>query len=66
MKIKELRLSRGLTQDDLAKALNVARTTVAMWESEEVNPTADKLPAIAKYLNCTIDELYGGRMPDDQ
>jgi transcriptional regulator with XRE-family HTH domain len=29
-----------------------------MWESGSVNPTADKLPAIAALYGCSIDELY--------
>ncbi len=58
MRLKVVRQSTGLTQEDVAKALNVSRTAVAMWESGSVNPTADKLPAIAALYGCSIDELY--------
>ena len=58
LKLKDRRESTGLTQDAVAQALNISRTTVTMWESGKVNPTADKLPAIAKLYGCTIDELF--------
>ena len=58
MRLKEVRLSAGLTQEEAAKALNVSRTTVTMWETGTVNPTADKLPAIAKLYGCTINDLF--------
>lgn len=58
MRIKELRMSANLTQEQLANVLGVNRSAVAMWESGEALPRADKLPELAKILGCTIDELY--------
>lgn len=58
MRIKELRESLKLTQEDLAKKLNIGRTSVSMWENGEAMPRADKLPEIAKVLNCSIEDLY--------
>lgn len=58
MRLKEARLSAGLTQEEVAKALNISRTTVTMWETGDVNPTADKLPAIARLYGCTINDLF--------
>ena len=53
-----LRKECNLTQCELAKQLGVRQSTIAMWESGEVMPTADKLPRIAKILGCTIDDLF--------
>ena len=58
MNIKKLRLSTGLTQEDIALKLNVDRSAVAKWETGEAMPRADKLPELANVLGCTIDELY--------
>ena len=57
MNIKEVREKAGLTQQDLANELGVGQSTVAMWETQKSLPRTDKLPALAKILGCTIDEL---------
>lgn len=58
IKIKELRLSVGLTQSELAEKLNVLQSTVAMWESGDNTPRTEKLPELAEILKCTIDDLF--------
>lgn len=58
MRIKKLRESLKLTQEDLAKKLHIGRTTVSMWESGDAMPRADKLPELARVLNCSIEDLY--------
>ena len=56
-----MRKAAGITQAELAAALGVSQTVVSDWESSKKYPSADKLPLIAKTLNCTIDELYSGQ-----
>ena len=56
--LKNLRKLNGLTQEELARQLGVNQTAVASWERGASYPTADKLPEIAKVLNCKIDDLY--------
>lgn len=58
MNIGDLRKSKNLTQEELATMLGVTRSTVAMWETGEVLPRTDKLPALAKIFGCKIDELF--------
>lgn len=57
MGIRTIRLSKNLTQDNLASLVGVARTTVTMWETGAAMPRADKLTELAKILGCTIDDL---------
>lgn len=57
MKLRELRLSNNLTQLELAKKLNIERTTVTMWELNKSNPTLPMLKKIASVLNCTVEDL---------
>ena len=57
MNIKKAREKAGLTQQDLANELGVGQSTVAMWETQKSLPRTDKLPALAKILGCTIDDL---------
>lgn len=56
-RLKELRLKRGLTQDELAKLLSVNRTTVTLWETGVNHPRASMLVRLAKILRCTVDDL---------
>ena len=56
-KLQELRKSRGLTQEELAKELYVSRTAVSKWESARGYPNIDSLKAIAKFFEVTVDEL---------
>lgn len=55
--IKQFREANGLKQESIAKAVGVDRATVSKWEKGEFFPRADKLPALAKILKCTVDEL---------
>lgn len=57
-KIKQLRLQKGITQDTLAKALNVSYQTVSKWENETSMPDIQLLPELAVYFGCSIDELF--------
>ena len=55
--IKSVRVSKNLTQDDLAKSLNVSRTTVTMWENNKSLPSITTVKKIAEVLGCTVDDL---------
>lgn len=57
--IKKYREKAELSQIDVAESLGVTQGAVSQWEKGESNPSADKLPELAKILGCTIDELYG-------
>ena len=59
MRIKELRRAKNLTQEELAKEINVTQGAISQWEKGLAQPTSDKLPELAKALGCSIDELYG-------
>lgn len=57
-KIRQLRLRKGITQDTLAKALNVSFQTVSKWENNVAMPDIQLLPEIAVYFGCTMDDLF--------
>ncbi len=58
MKIKELRESNKMTQEELGKEIGVTRSTIAMWETNSAKPRSDKIPLLAKVLNCSIEDLF--------
>lgn len=58
LKIKVLRKAAGIKQVDLARILGIGQPSLCAWETGKTQPTADKLPALAKALGCTIDDLF--------
>ena len=56
-KIKQYRLSVGLTQKELAEALGTAQNTISQYESGKRMPTVKKLVALSSLLGCSISEL---------
>ena len=57
------RLSKNLTQEDLAEKLNVSRQTVSKWETGEALPEMDKALELCKIFNCSLDNLFRDVMP---
>lgn len=57
MNIKEYRMSKNMTQSDLADAVGVKRSTVAMWEIGKSVPRTSKLPVVARVLGISINDL---------
>jgi transcriptional regulator with XRE-family HTH domain len=56
-KLKELRKDKNLTQAELAKLLDVDRSTIAQWERGENMPRAKMLIRLAKIFKCKVDAL---------
>ena len=54
-----LRKRRELTQEELARQLNVSFQAVSKWENGISLPDVATLPLIAKALECSIDSLLG-------
>ena len=57
-KIRELRISGNLTQNELAEALGVSSQAVSRWEIGSSYPDMELIPSIANFLGVTIDELF--------
>ena len=55
--IKLLRKHRGRTQDDVAFALGMKRSTLSGYENEISEPNIDALVAFSKYFGIAIDTL---------
>lgn len=59
-KIKELRLTRGLTLEQVANEVGVGKSTVRKWETGMIaNMRNDKIKALAKALGTTPEYLMG-------
>lgn len=56
--LRRLRLSKNLTQEQVATALGVSAQSVSRWECAATLPDVTMLPAIARIYCVTIDDLY--------
>ena len=56
-KLAALRKQQGLTQEQLAEALNVSRQAVSKWESGAAYPETEKLIRLSEMYGCTLDHL---------
>ena len=52
-----LRKEKGMTQAELASALNVTNKAVSKWETGEAMPETALLLPIAQIFGVTVDEL---------
>lgn len=55
--LKKLRRSEKISQEELAKRLDMAQSTIGMWESGKRTPKLDDMKRLAHVLNVTIDRL---------
>lgn len=58
-RLKELRESRDLRQNDLAKACGVAVASYANWEQGRALPPINKIPVLADFFGVSADYLLG-------
>lgn len=56
--LRQLRLEKGLTQEQLASALGVSAQSVSRWECGNTLPDVMLLPEIARLYGVTVDDLY--------
>ncbi|HHW03367.1 MAG TPA: helix-turn-helix transcriptional regulator [Thermoanaerobacterales bacterium] len=64
-KIKELRLNRKMTQEELGKIIGVTTSMIGMYETGARNPSYAVLNKIAEYFNVTTDYLLGLEEKED-
>ena len=60
-RLKALRKNKKITQQQVADAIGVSKTSVIYWEKDENLPKHDSLMALAKVLGVTSDYLLNGK-----
>lgn len=58
MKLKEIRLSRGVGQKELARRIGTDEPMLSRFENYKCLPIPSMLSVLAKELGCTVDEIY--------
>ncbi len=56
--IRELRTARGLSQGELAKALDVSRQTINSIEQERYTPSLPLAMGLARFFGKTVEEVF--------
>lgn len=58
-KLKEIRKSKGITQEDLSKLSGISRQTIITIENgKDVNVSVETLKKISKALHCKITDIF--------
>ena len=58
-RIKELRKSSKITQEQLAEILGIKRENISRWENNAAQPSRENLIKFADYFSVTTDYLLG-------
>lgn len=64
-RIADLRYQYKLTQDDLAKSLDVSRQTIISLEKEKYNPSILLAYKIARIFSLSIEDVFIFEMKDE-
>ncbi len=55
--LKELRISNGLTQKQVADKLNIDRSTYSYYELGKINPSIEALSVLSNIYGMSIDDI---------
>jgi transcriptional regulator with XRE-family HTH domain len=58
-RIAQLRKNRSMSQFQLAKTLNIATSTLGMYETNKRKPNMEMLEKLADFFGVSIDYLLG-------
>lgn len=58
-RLKELRLKKGLTQQEIADLVHVNRVTYTNWEKGKREPSFENLVKLADLFEVSLDWLFG-------
>ncbi len=64
--IRNLRKSRGLSQEELATRLHVVRQTISKWENGLSVPDSEMLIKLAAVFEVSVSDLLGAEIPTEQ
>ena len=57
--IKDIMITKNLSQEQLGKTLGVNQTTISQWLLGKKKPSYDSIMAIYKNFGITPNELFG-------
>ena len=66
VRIKNLRLTKGLNQVQLADKLGVKKQSISNWENDNIMPSVDMLVKIADFFGVTTDYLLAREIQEPE
>ncbi len=57
IRLKELRIEKGLSQEEVGKAINATQRSVGRWEQGTHEPNSAYLISLARLFGCSVDYL---------
>lgn len=58
-RLKELRLYKSLSQQEVANHFSVSKMTISAWETDKQEPCIDDIVELARFFETTTDYLLG-------
>ena len=62
-RIKEMRLQKGMTQEQLAELLYTKKVTISAYENDRIDIKSSVVVELARLLDCTVSYLMEGTKP---
>ena len=59
VRLKELRLQYGFSQEELAEKIGIKQNSYSDWENGKCKPNYEKLEKIADFFGVSLDWLFG-------
>ena len=59
VRLKELRLQHGFSQEELAEKIGIKQKSYSDWENGKCKPNYEKLEKIADFFGVSLDWLFG-------
>ena len=64
--LKKIRESKNMSQEYVAKALNISRQSISKWENDRVCPDINNLKSLSMLYKVSIDELVGKSIEEER
>ena len=64
--VSKWRMAKGVTKAHLARRVGVARSYVTKLEQGILQPSGEMMFRIAKYLGCTLEQVFQHDLPASQ
>ncbi|MBQ4052871.1 MAG: helix-turn-helix transcriptional regulator [Clostridia bacterium] len=58
-RLKELRMERNITQQELGNLVNMSKMAISHWEKGHSEPSLSQLIILSDYFEVSVDYLIG-------